>query len=286
MRHLFFLFILLLCNSIIAQQVYLGIYVNEITPNDLRTLGLSNGIVIESVMPGSPADVYGLKDNDIIYKINSVIIRQENDLTKFLSTCEPTDQISVFVYQDRKHVIKQVNLVERDHLHKDLYIFNYIHNPWLFIGINVEAISELLANVLALERGMVITEVRENSLAAFQGLEAGDIIISVNGLITYNERTLTESMNKALQNQPIRFTIWRDSKNIDIDIDLGNALNEHNNNSNEVFIVGPDIFDSELYSYSRDKIDRLLKKSKTEIESDIERLENEIYKLRQRMNGE
>ena len=286
MRPILLFIFLLLSLNILAQQVYLGIYVNEITSNDLKTLGLTNGIVIESVMPGSPADVYGLKDNDIIYRINSVIIRQENDLTGLLSTCKPNDQLSIYLYQDRRHIIRQVHLVERDYLHKDLYIFNYIHNPWLFIGINVEAISELLANVLTLERGMVILEVRDKSLAAFQGLEAGDIIISVNGLSTYNERTLTEAMNKALQDQPLKFSIWRDSKTIEINLDLSNALNEHNNSSNEVFIVGPDIFDSELYSYSRDKIDRLLKKSKTEIESDIERLENEIFQLRQRMNGE
>ena len=229
---------------------------------------------------------YKIIKKSIIYRINSAIIRQENDLTKFLSTCQPSDQITIYVYQDRRHITRQIHLVERDHLHKDLYIFNFIHNPWLFIGINVEAISELLANVLSLERGMVIIEVRENSLAAFQGLEAGDIIISVNEFITYNERTLTEAMNKALQDQPLRFSIWRDSKILDISLDLSNALNEHNNNSNEVFIVGPDIFDNELYSYSRDKIDRLLRKSKTEIESDIERLENEIYQLRQRMNGD
>jgi hypothetical protein len=56
--------------------------------------------------------------------------------------------------------------------------------------------------------------------------------------------------------------------------------------SNEVFILGPDVHDTELYSYSRDRINRILNKTQSEIEEDILRLEREIFWLRQRMESE
>jgi len=283
MKHIIFCLFLLLYVSLNAQSVYLGIYVNDITSTELKNIGINYGILIETVMPGSPADIYGLQDNDIIYKINDTLIKQENDLIRFLSTRKPNDSINVHIYHNKKRFVRQIHLIERDNLFKDLYIYNYIHNPWLFIGINVEPLSSNLAKILSLETGMVILEIRDNSLAQLQGLEAGDIIISVNESLTFNERTLTNAMNKALQDQPMRISIWRESKYITVNIDLGNSLSEHNKNSNEIYIIAPDIFDTELYNYSREKINNILKKSKNELENDIERLENEIFKLRQRV---
>jgi S1-C subfamily serine protease len=285
MKKIVFTLILLLCLNLYAQQAYLGIYVENMTAQELRSIGLSNGIRVDLVMPGSPADVYGIKDNDVIYKMNNTVIKQESDLTRFLSGCLPEGVINVHLRQDNHLVVKQVHLTKRDNLYKDLYIFNYIQNPWLFVGMNVEPISASLAKLLNLEAGMVILEVRENSIASVQGLEAGDIIISVNENPTHSEKTLTDALNRGLQNQPMRFHLWRDSKRIVQTIDLTNSLKNDKGNSNEVFIVGPDIFDNELYSYSREKINRLLKKSKTELESDIERLEQEVFKLKQKVNG-
>ncbi|MCL1827174.1 MAG: PDZ domain-containing protein [Candidatus Cloacimonetes bacterium] len=286
MRHIILCFILLVCINSYAQQVYLGIYVEDLNQIQLKSLGIPSGIIIETVMPGSPADIYGLFDNDIITKINNTTIKNEKDLTRFLFSCKPNDIINITTLQQKRYVVRTVKLSERENLYKDLYIFNYIHNPWLFVGINVEPLSATLAKVLMLEMGMVILDVRDNSLAQIHGFEAGDIIISVNGISTFSEKKLTDAMNLALQSQLIKFYIWRDSKYHDMSIDLGNSLSEESHDQKEVFIVGPDIFDNQLYNYSRDKIDRLLKKSKKEIEADIERLENEIYNLRQRMNNE
>ena len=78
--------------------------------------------------------------------------------------------------------------------------------------------------------------------------------------------------------------IWRNNQRITKHVDLSNSLNENVSN-NEVFILGPDVFSNELYGYSREMINRILNKSRTEIETDIERLEQEIFQLRQRMEN-
>jgi len=148
---------------------------------------------------------------------------------------------------------------------------------------NVEPITSSLARLLNLEMGMVVLDIREKSIAYVQGLEAGDIIISVNGSPTFNERTLTDALNMGLLNQPMQFFIWRNNVNKTLPIDLSNSLAEANSNSREIFIIGPDVFDSELYRYPREMINRLLNKPRSELESDIERLELEILRLRQRM---
>ena len=286
MKFYIFSLLLLLCLNLSAQQVYLGIYVMPATQIELKQANLSYGIKIDSVVPDSPAATSGLKKNDIIYKINSILIRSEIDLQRFLTHCTPDSTIEIFISQNKEFKSIIVALADRNDLHKELYIYNYIQNPWLFIGMNVEPISQGLAHLLKLETGMLILDIRENSIASFQGLEAGDIIISINDMPTVNENSLTKAMNLGLQNQPMKFYLWRNSEKFTKLVSLSNRLtNDNNQNSDEIFIVGPDIYDVELYSYSKEKINILLNKPKSELEEDIERLENEIYKLRRKIGN-
>ena len=275
--------IVLLCSNLVARDAYLGIYVEPPSRAELRNARLSFGVKIESVMPGSPAELSGLRANNIIFRIDNVSIRNENDLQRFMSIRSPGDVIHVHISQNEQHFVRQVQLTTWENLYRDLYIYNYIQNPWLFIGMNVEPITSSLARLLNLEMGMVVLDIREKSIAYVQGLEAGDIIISVNGSPTFNERTLTDALNMGLLNQPMQFFIWRNNVNKTLPIDLSNSLAEANSNSREIFIIGPDVFDSELYRYPREMINRLLNKPRSELESDIERLELEILRLRQRM---
>ncbi len=281
-----FALILLLCLNVSAQQVYLGIYVVPASPHDLKNANLSYGLKIDSVVPDSPAAIGGLQANDIIFKIDSSNIRSENDLQKFLTQCTPQSVLKISIARNKKIETKDIILADRNDLHKELYIYNYIQNPWLFIGMNVEPISQALAHLLRLETGVLILEIRENSIAESQGLEAGDIIISVNNLQTINEHALTRALNIGLQNQPMNFFIWRNSEKFNLPISLSNKkIDNDTENADEIFIVGPDIYDSELYSYSKEKINILLNKPKSELEEDIERLENEIFKLRQKIGN-
>ena len=282
MKHLIITYLFLFTTALFGLQAYLGIYVTIPSSEDLKKAELTFGVMVETIMPGSPADVYDIHENDIIYGINNRYIRNESDLHRFMSEAKPDDSIYVLLMRENQPHIKQIQLRKREELYRELYIFNYIQNPWLFIGIDVEQVSAQLARLLNLEAGMVILTVRENSIASLQGIEAGDIIISINSNNTYNIQTLTEAMNNGLQNQPMQFYIWRNSTKITKLVDLSNSLS-NDINSNEVVILGPDVFNNELYSYPRDMINKLLDKPKSVIESDIERLEHEIFMLRQRI---
>jgi len=285
MKIIIFALIVMLCSNLQARDAYLGIYVVAPTNAELRNARLSFGVKIESVMPGSPADLNGLMQDDIIHKINNTNIRHEADLQRFMSRARPEHAINVHISQNGQHLERRVQLATWDSLYRFLYIYNYIQNPWLFIGMHVEPITSSLARLLNLEMGMVILEIRENSIAAHQGLEPGDILINVNGNPTFNERTLTDALNMGLQQQPMNIFIWRNNQNMTVQLDLSNNQGDVSSSSDYIFIISPNLYDNELYRYHRDKIRQLLDKTPSELESDIERLEYEIFRLRQRMNN-
>jgi len=286
MKTIIFAVIVLLCSNLLCQQAYLGIRFSPPTASELRSTKLNYGIKIVEIVPGSPAETNGLILNDIIYQINNDIIRNEADLQRIIAKKQPGDVINIHISNGKQQFTKRVTLSSRNALYHDLYIYNYIQNPWLWMGIQVETISTSLANLLNLEKGMVVTSVREKSIAESQGLEPGDIVISVNSMNTSDENTLTDALTKGLQNQPMLFRIWRNSRTITKEVDLSNNIDHNINDQGQVFIKGPDIYDDELYMYSKDRINSILNKSKSERELDIDRLENEIFQLRQLLENQ
>ena len=66
-----------------------------------------------SVESGSPADIAGIKEGDIILAINGNSISGASGLVKELNACSIGDEITVTVLRDRQNVDITVTLGER-----------------------------------------------------------------------------------------------------------------------------------------------------------------------------
>ncbi|HPM02904.1 MAG TPA: PDZ domain-containing protein, partial [Candidatus Cloacimonadota bacterium] len=133
---------------------------------------------------------------------------------------------------------------------------------------------------------LVIVDIREHSLALTNGLRVGDIITNVNSNVVQTEDDLSKQLAWGIKKQPIVLDVIRKQKHIKVNLNLtNNKIRDFKNKSDEVYIIGPDIYDSELYIYSQGKINQILKQSDTEIESEIQRLESEIQGLKKRIRN-
>lgn len=283
-RTIIFLLLLSFCSFLTAQSLYIGIYISDMDKATQAKLKLNGGVRIDSVMANSPAQKAGLKKNQVIIKIDNHLINNESDFQKALQHYKANDRILFTVKHHQKTQVYSINTQNRDNLIKDLYLYNYIQNPWLFIGIDVQAMNEQLYDYFKVKNGVLIIDIRDHSIALKNDLKVGDIITHVNNHPVNNEDQLTKQLAQGLRNQPIVLNIIRKSKHVKIALDLTNKkLNNLKANPDEVYIIGPDIYDSELYGYSQSKINQVLKQSDSEIESEIERLESEIQGLKKRV---
>lgn len=98
---------------------YLGIRYISLTPDIVSQLGLnvSNGAYIassneieQSIIAGSPADKAGLKEEDIITKINDTEIGPNNSLTALLGKYKVGDTITLTVVRDDKTITVKATL--------------------------------------------------------------------------------------------------------------------------------------------------------------------------------
>lgn len=92
-----------------AGSVLNGLEVTDITPDIARELGLprgERGVVVTGVFPGSPADVAGVREGDVITEINRKPVKNTRDFEATVSRIKSNESVLVLVAREgRKHFI-------------------------------------------------------------------------------------------------------------------------------------------------------------------------------------
>jgi len=74
-----------------SGKVWFGLQVTTLTPDIAKQLGVAKveGVVIEGVETGSPAQEVGLKKRDVILEVNRQKINDENDYRNVMEKIKP-----------------------------------------------------------------------------------------------------------------------------------------------------------------------------------------------------
>ncbi len=81
---------------------YIGVSVQDVTKTESQKYGLPAGVVVDKVVSGSPADLAGLKEVDVITAVNGTGISGVSDLKRALSRCQVGDQLTLTVWRQSK----------------------------------------------------------------------------------------------------------------------------------------------------------------------------------------
>ena len=101
-----------------AERTYLGVYATEITPEAAKAYNLpvNSGAYLYSpssysaIVKGSPADKAGLKEKDIVTKVNDTAVGAAGSLTNLLGEYKPGDTVQLTVIRDGKEIAVKVTL--------------------------------------------------------------------------------------------------------------------------------------------------------------------------------
>ena len=101
-----------------AERTYLGVYMVEITPEVAKAYNLpvSEGVYLYSpsnysaIVKNSPAAKAGLKDKDIITKVNDTTVGKNGSLANIIGEYKPGDTVQLTVLRDGKETAVNVTL--------------------------------------------------------------------------------------------------------------------------------------------------------------------------------
>ncbi|MGF1581306.1 MAG: S1C family serine protease [Gemmataceae bacterium] len=98
-----------------VSRGYLGMQLAQsFDAQDALRLGLNRvqGAWVERVYPQTPAEKAGLKPNDVVLKVEDVVIRNENHMINLISKLSPGQRIELYVWRDQ--TMQRVNAVIGD----------------------------------------------------------------------------------------------------------------------------------------------------------------------------
>ena len=151
-----------------------------------RVYGFKNGVLVQEVQPGGPADKAGLKPGDIITAIDGRSIKDGDDLVNEIASRRPGSTARLGYIRDGKPQDTTVTIGDRDKVFAEMTGQQPPPAPddqgdagETTLGIVVrEASPATQAKIHG--SGMVIQSVRTGSFADLQGLAPGLVITRIN----------------------------------------------------------------------------------------------------------
>ena len=150
-----------------------------------RVYGFKNGVLVQQVQPGGPADKAGIKPGDIITSIDGRNIKDGDDLVNDIASRHPGSGIRLGFLRDGKPSDADVTVGDRDKVFANAGGPQAPTAPGASsdagekLGLVVRQITDQTASRLH-NSGVIIQSVRTGSFADLQGLEPGLVIIRIN----------------------------------------------------------------------------------------------------------
>jgi Do/DeqQ family serine protease len=142
-----------------------------------------SGALVQDVSHGGPADKAGIKNGDVIRKINGQTVESSDQLMAMVTDLNPGTDVKLDVLRDGQPMTLHLTLGERPANLSTVAGVGKAPTEGALRGITVQNLTPDLRDRLGLSpdvRGVVITELDPNSPAAQVQLEAGDVIESIN----------------------------------------------------------------------------------------------------------
>ena len=176
-----------LINEGSVQRGYLGIGLQKLTPDLLKSLGLPKGIkgiIVSQIVNEGPAAVAGIVEGDVIISVNGGPIKNESDLINVIGLKKPGSKVKIVLFRKGKQKVKKVVLgnwpgaprVASGGFEGEKESSNQF-------GLRVSPLNHRIKNQFRIEgdEGVVISSIKPDSPAEKSSLRIGDRIVKVNG---------------------------------------------------------------------------------------------------------
>ncbi|HVP35872.1 MAG TPA: trypsin-like peptidase domain-containing protein [Terriglobales bacterium] len=87
------------------EKGYLGVYLSDMDEESAQEIGVKEGVLIDGVVQGSPADKAGLKDQDVVIEFNNEKLRDSDQFRVLIENTPPDKPVKIKVLRDGKERI-------------------------------------------------------------------------------------------------------------------------------------------------------------------------------------
>jgi serine protease Do len=196
-----------------VEHGYLGILPQDVTPALAKAFHSSetNGALVGSITPDSPAAHSSLKQGDIIVAVNGQPIADASQLRTKIGMMDPNQTVTLKVLRNGSTQDVPITLGEYPTKEERASVEKPDSNSSLK-GVTVENLTPDTAQELKLPaatKGVVVSEVDPSSHAAEAGLRPGDVIQQVNHQSVANMREYTQAVGSSKKDDSVLLLVDR-----------------------------------------------------------------------------
>lgn len=186
---------------------WLGVGLQELSPDLATKFGVSNGVRITMVIKGSPADKAGIQIDDIVTEFNGKKILRTEQLRQLVSSTKINKSVSVGVLRAKKPLTIKVTIGE---MPKDTSQLTSTEK--VSLGLAIQNVTPQMARRAGLDKvtGVWVNEVVPGSISDSAGIQPGDIILEINDITISNLQAYEKVISRLKKGDKIYLRIYRE----------------------------------------------------------------------------
>lgn len=190
---------------------WLGVGIQDLTPELAEYYGLKEdkGVLVTQVFEDDPADKAGIKVNDVILSIDGNDVATGRELSSMIANTPVGHKTTIELIRDGKHKSLTVTLAKRE---DDLKAEATQSHDSEEMGIEVTDLNSEIARRYGIdgdEDGVLVTDVKDGSLAQEAEVRAGDIIKEINRTIVKDREDFVRLVKKYKDDDSVQLLVKR-----------------------------------------------------------------------------
>jgi serine protease Do len=165
---------------------YIGVGLQPIDAELQKSLGLpkdTTGTLVARVVEGGPADKAGIEPGDVIMSVNKQQVRNESEAINAIGLMSPGSNASMMIFRNGKSKELVAKISEYPNEDGAVAKTKGMNKEDSILGLSVQKLTpeSREKHNLDSKQGLLVASVADGSEAERVGIQAGDLIMAVNG---------------------------------------------------------------------------------------------------------
>lgn len=177
-----------------VQRAIIGVNITDVTQEDAEKYKLDGvmGAKITNVVDGGAAEAAGLKENDIIIKVDGISVASTAELQEQVSKHRPGDRINITYVRNGKE--NSVNVTLKNIAGNTNIVTKATSGGTVVYGAKVEPVGSVEKQKYDVDYGVKVTELNDGKFKDL-GIKKGYIILSINDKKVKNASDVRNATN-------------------------------------------------------------------------------------------
>lgn len=187
----------------VVQRGWLGVTIGSVNSQLAKeySLEVSEGAYISGFASNSSAKEAGIKEGDVVVKIDETPIRTSAGLIEYIGRHRPGDKVNMLINRKGKELVIPVELKGRDG--KTGPIKPEERNAMASLGLVLEDVDSKVLNRLELKNGVRVKELGNGRLSKYTDIREGFIITKINDVEVRTAKEVNSILEKKKEGEMV-----------------------------------------------------------------------------------